>query len=166
MAARYKPCRKCLKAKDVPGWYCKACWNAIVEDGLRSRSLCGNCRSDYGCADCDRIMDERNRASALRGAATRRANNSGYSRPFHAESYWQRKAHAMVRAAIGRGLLPNLKSGEYACADCSEVACIYEHRDYSRPLDVTPVCATCNNRRGTAKWPVAGDYNFVKFKGK
>ena len=41
------------------------------------------------------------------------------------------------------------------CADCDRVACDYDHRDYSRPLDVEPVCRSCNSRRGPALFSVA-----------
>lgn len=48
-------------------------------------------------------------------------------------------------------------SGELApldgqlCADCARPAQCYDHRDYSRPLDVEPVCFSCNVIRGHAK---------------
>lgn len=82
--------------------------------------------------------------------------------PVGADRFWQNRARAEVRMAIERGVLPSLKSGEYACVDCGGVACQYEHRDYGRPLDVEPVCRLCNRLRGTAKWPTAADYQFAK----
>lgn len=36
------------------------------------------------------------------------------------------------------------------CADCGGQATCYDHRDYRKPLDVTPVCSRCNIRRGSA----------------
>jgi hypothetical protein len=38
----------------------------------------------------------------------------------------------------------------FACVDCGEPAVAYEHRDYNRPLDVEPVCRSCNGHRGYA----------------
>lgn len=35
-----------------------------------------------------------------------------------------------------------------ACVDCGAVAEVYDHRDYSKPLDVQPVCRSCNLKRG------------------
>lgn len=39
------------------------------------------------------------------------------------------------------------------CADCLAPASAYDHRDYSRPLAIDPVCRSCNIRRGPAKFP-------------
>lgn len=60
------------------------------------------------------------------------------------------KAHNLVHAAIEAGRLPAL-TGTIKCRDCGKPARVYDHRDYSRPLKVVPVCHSCNTRRGTAK---------------
>lgn len=39
---------------------------------------------------------------------------------------------------------------ECLCVDCGAAAHDYEHRDYTKPLDVVPVCRGCNKRRGPA----------------
>ena|SRR5688572_3284758 len=39
----------------------------------------------------------------------------------------------------------------YKCADCGDKATMYEHRDYTKPLDVEPVCRSCNTARGPAR---------------
>lgn len=38
----------------------------------------------------------------------------------------------------------------FKCADCDQPAECYDHRDYGRPLDVDPVCRSCNAMRGSA----------------
>ena len=43
-----------------------------------------------------------------------------------------------------------LESG-MVCVDCGRLAEMYDHRYYSRPLDVEPVCRGCNRRRGPAR---------------
>jgi hypothetical protein len=53
-----------------------------------------------------------------------------------------------VRAARLAGLLPD--PSVCACADCGKPARDYEHRDYTKPLDVQPVCRSCNVKRGPA----------------
>ena len=56
------------------------------------------------------------------------------------------KAYQIVRYALITGKLPfpyTLK-----CADCGEKAQCYDHRDYTKPLDVTAVCNRCNLKRG------------------
>lgn len=58
----------------------------------------------------------------------------------------------MVRAAVLRGQL--MPASAYWCTDCERPACDYDHRDYTRPFDVDPVCRRCNVRRGHALvWP-------------
>lgn len=54
-----------------------------------------------------------------------------------------------VQKAIAAGRIPPI-SGQ-SCVDCGAKAMIYDHRDYSRPLDVVPVCVRCNALRGPAK---------------
>ena len=38
----------------------------------------------------------------------------------------------------------------FSCVDCGAPATRYDHRDYLKPLKVSPVCAKCNSRRGLA----------------
>lgn len=37
------------------------------------------------------------------------------------------------------------------CADCGSAAKQYDHRDYAKPLAITPVCEACNKKRGRGK---------------
>lgn len=39
----------------------------------------------------------------------------------------------------------------FKCVDCGAPAVCYDHRDYSQPEMVDPVCMRCNKRRGPAK---------------
>ena len=56
------------------------------------------------------------------------------------------KAHRAVKSAIKRGelLLPGFRD----CSDCGKPATEYDHRDYTVPLQVEPVCHSCNVLRG------------------
>jgi len=66
-------------------------------------------------------------------------------------------ARNYVAAAIRCGDLPRL-DGSIPCKDCGKPAVQYEHRDYKRPLDVDPVCRSCNQRRGPgANWGLPKD---------
>ena len=58
------------------------------------------------------------------------------------------KAILAVRMAIRRGLLRHPKL--CICVDCRKRAFDYDHRDYSKPLAVEPVCRRCNQLRGPA----------------
>lgn len=71
--------------------------------------------------------------------------------------YWQSTyasgqmvACLRVAKAVRAGSL--LPARSRMCADCGEGAAVYDHRDYNRPLDVTPVCRRCNALRGPALW--------------
>lgn len=58
------------------------------------------------------------------------------------------RAHNIVRKAIKSGEI--LPASNYKCVDCGKIASLYDHRDYSKPLEIDPVCRACNNRRGPA----------------
>jgi hypothetical protein len=60
-----------------------------------------------------------------------------------------RPARLAVARAISAGKLPRL-DGAILCVDCGKPATEYDHREYARPLDVQPVCHSCNLRRGPA----------------
>jgi len=59
-----------------------------------------------------------------------------------------RKAIAAVQKAVKKGLLPSVKT--LNCVDCGKQGEVYDHRDYNKPLDVVPVCRSCNYYRGSA----------------
>jgi len=72
-----------------------------------------------------------------------------------------------ARSFNGRLLARAIKAGSIApaselpCVDCGALAECYDHRDYSRPLDVEPVCRACNWRRGPGAFLHAGrQYQF------
>lgn len=61
----------------------------------------------------------------------------------------RKASHQIVTIAIRGGILPKL-NGSVKCVDCGKPADHYDHRDYMKPLDVSPVCRSCNSRRGPA----------------
>lgn len=60
----------------------------------------------------------------------------------------KREAGSAVAKAKRKGLLR--PASEFSCTDCSAPAVDYDHRDYNKPLEVQPVCRSCNLRRGSA----------------
>jgi len=60
----------------------------------------------------------------------------------------QCRAIGAVGWAVKLGKLP--KATELTCVDCGKPATQYEHRDYTKPLEIDPVCRKCNHRRGLA----------------
>ena len=57
-----------------------------------------------------------------------------------------------VYRAVKNGTLVSLKTNNIKCKLCDNRATEYEHRDYNKPLDVYPVCHTCNLNMGRAKY--------------
>ena len=56
----------------------------------------------------------------------------------------RRGIHRQIQAAA----LPH--PSEFDCSDCGKPATEYEHRYYALPLEVEPVCTSCNLKRGPA----------------
>lgn len=75
----------------------------------------------------------------------------------------QTRAMAAVHKAKKEGLLPALILCQ--CVDCGRwPAQVYDHRDYSKPAEVEPVCQKCNLKRGRAKWETPGAVQYGGFR--
>jgi hypothetical protein len=96
------------------------------------------------CGDCNAEIDYPLRKGGVCAPCYDRAYSREYSRRFQNA----KRAHWIVSAAVLNGHLPNLRDEIVDCVDCGEQATCYDHRDYSKPLDVQPVCHSCNKRRG------------------
>jgi hypothetical protein len=55
-------------------------------------------------------------------------------------------ARLAVTRAIRRGEIADPNT--LVCMDCGKQAAEYDHRNYHKPLDVQPVCKSCNRKRG------------------
>lgn len=65
----------------------------------------------------------------------------------------RRRASEVLWRAIRKGKIPRLsRTVGIMCVDCGAVATCYDHRDYSKPLEVEPVCQSCNAIRGAASF--------------
>lgn len=93
---------------------------------------------DGTCMDCGDKLTRHYHAMFCLKCATARAKVSD-------------RAGRLVRAAIRKSELPDPSTLE--CVDCGKPAYCYDHRDYSQPLLVEPVCQGCNIRRGPALLP-------------
>lgn len=58
------------------------------------------------------------------------------------------RAIGLVAKTVKQGTLA--PPSDFDCADCGKPAKNYDHRDYTKPLEVTPVCRSCNGKRGPA----------------
>lgn len=54
-------------------------------------------------------------------------------------------AHKAVKRAVYCGDLPLVSTCD--CRDCGIQAAEYHHEDYSKPLDVEPLCISCHKKR-------------------
>lgn len=54
-----------------------------------------------------------------------------------------------VYKAVRTNKIPSPKT--LICVDCGNDASEYDHRDYNKPLEVSPVCRSCNAFRGRGK---------------
>jgi hypothetical protein len=61
---------------------------------------------------------------------------------------WLVRGYTAVAKAIRRRVLA--PAHRHLCVDCGAKAYCYDHRDYRKPLEVEPVCRSCNKRRGPA----------------
>jgi hypothetical protein len=106
------------------------------------------------CNECQRRLESERRA--LQREALRKLGlvTPAVRPPAATYQQAQRRAIALVSNAKMNGKLAYL-DGTILCVDCKrKPATIYEHRDYSKPLEVEPVCHYCNVRRGPAFWIV------------
>lgn len=65
---------------------------------------------------------------------------------------WMHAANRAITRARARGLIG--AASEQQCVDCGRQAFDWDHRDYTKPLHVEPVCRSCNGKRGPALFPL------------
>lgn len=96
------------------------------------------------CRVCNGEIVDRYHSAKLCFPCADHRNNGGY------------KAHSQVKYAIKHGNLAPIK--DMKCVDCGSQAEIYDHKDYNKPLEVEPVCRSCNRKRGSAI-PLSKDFS-------
>ena len=104
------------------------------------------------CIPCERMHNEANReikdcpmcGTGFKNRASHYCS-SGCGTSAHSISLI---AHRLVKKAVDSCAIP--KASDFPCADCGEKAVEYDHRDYTKPLAVDPVCRSCNTKRGPA----------------
>jgi len=145
--------------------------DALRENGKLSCSVPGCEYSRVGLRDlCQEHLSslaESRHRGAIKASESRRRNNPERHGPCNKDdAIWQSRASSAVNMAVRQGILPSLSRGEYQCSDCSDAASVYDHRDYSLPLDVDPVCRACNQKRGAAKYPLPIRHSFKRIVDK
>lgn len=109
------------------------------------------------CKNCGQILLEDIASRAAFTQARRERRAAGRIHPVRtvAETKWRAHVAASTKKAVELGFLPDPSS--CICVDCGKVAACYDHRDYSMPLDVEPVCIACNSHRHRGKMPATKD---------
>lgn len=118
------------------------------------------------CVDCSANISDRS-ANAKRCAPCGKKrvsarDNARYERlrldpSFRAKCVASSRAHAnkyplaiaarvFVGCHVKAGTIPAARL--LACVDCGKPARDYDHRDYTKPLEVEPTCRSCNRLRG------------------
>jgi hypothetical protein len=57
-------------------------------------------------------------------------------------------ARGVICYAMQKGRLLDLSKANVQCVDCGKRALVWDHRDYTKPMLVDPVCYSCNGLRG------------------
>jgi hypothetical protein len=107
-------------------------WGRLKGDGTDITLVCSECSVTY---------------KAQSGSHRDRRHCLGCAAQYAAV---QKKAISETTRAVKRGLIKPAKGQQ--CADCGLPAKYLDHRDYTKPLEVDPVCAVCNAKRGGGKW--------------
>ena len=131
-----KPCVKCgstRRAKPRPGTktgHCIDCANA------RSKKWEKNNRERVKEVQ---INYKKNNLETWKASKIRSTNKERVKKPV------EYKARQIIRAAVTRGDLPRVATCD--CIDCGIQAVDYHHEDYSKPLEVEPLCRMCHIKR-------------------
>lgn len=126
-----------------------------------SRKMCPRCglhqTYNYQCVPCGDIDRAAAKASShwvkrRIAAAERKAASEALGITLGESGLRLREAaQKFTRVAVAEGFLLNPK--DCKCTDCPEQAECYDHRDYGKPMDVEPVCRSCNCKRYTGFMP-------------
>ena len=133
-----KPCKKCggtRRYQPRPGTKTGACID------------CANARSKrWEQNNRDRVKEiqqryKQNNLETWKASKIKSRKKEALKKPV------ETKARRIVRHAVRRGDLPKVST--CTCADCGVQAREYHHEDYSKPLEVVPLCRGCHIKRHT-----------------
>lgn len=135
----------------------KLCGKCLTQNAEHKSYLCMACHEEalakYNVARANFAAKNlaRKKLSADRNARRIELGIDGFRKRGAPELSLRNAAHAFTRAAVINGFLVDPKSCK--CVDCGKQAECYDHRDYSKPMIVDPVCRPCNNSRGRGFMP-------------
>lgn len=135
--AMIKRCSKCRKVKPLAEFH----RDAGRKDGHSKR--CKVCMTELS-----RSYDAKNRGQRKEAAKQYRENNKEEHKKkvhdYRARNKDTVRAAAKLHLAIADGTMPS--ASKLNCDICGRQAQDYHHPDYSKPLDVIPLCRSCHRR--------------------
>lgn len=135
-----KACSKCGETKAISEFF----RNKSKRDGLAT--WCKACMRRYEQSDSGKVAKRRYEKSDKGKVVKSRHNQSGKGkatfRRARANNPRKTTARDAVNNAVKSGGLPGLNTLNCAC--CPAQAEQYHHPDYSKPLDVIPLCIRCH----------------------
>lgn len=152
-----KQCTKCKKWKELSEFYkasskksgyasqCKKCISEAHKDYDRTESL-----KRYNSSEKGKTTRQKYQETQKGVTATRRYRESDkyrtmgreYRKKYRRMFPERTRAHDKVTDEIRAGRL--LPASNYICYFCPNQAAHYHHDDYSKPLEVKPVCSQCH----------------------
>lgn len=147
------------RSKASHEWDCMQCGNRIKRGDLHFGPICNDCGLPPYLARHDGLTPEevssRSVVKMIKTRLENRAKGLHVSRDCRTPEQlsWRLAVGELTKKAVRLGLLPKL-DGSILCVDCDHRSAIcYDHRDYSQPLLVAPVCRNCNASRGKGQMP-------------
>lgn len=119
--------------------------------------LCSDCGADISeyaynarrCASCKSAADlalSKARYERLKDDPDFKAKSNASARAYRQKYPLACRAHFVVKYHVRVGRIPAAR--HLACVDCGKPATDYDHRDYTKPLEIEPTCRSCNLLRG------------------
>ena len=142
-----KPCVKCGSTdryKPRPGkktGACKACQKVINKTWHKANPEKHRARTKAW----RKANPEREEANIKAWRKNNLEKRRAYVKTYEKNNPEKCAAHDMIGSAVRRGDLPRISTCD--CVDCGIQATEYHHEDYSKPLDVEPLCRMCHIKR-------------------
>lgn len=143
-----KRCSKCQKAKSLDEFYndnrkkdgkvseCKECWKNREKDKYQSSQYTRNKKREWAITKRDKIKHSEYNKSYTKTGKGKEVQKNGrikYRQKFPEKI----RAKNLVHYYIGQGKIPHIST---QVCKCGKQATDYHHPDYSKPLEVVPLC--------------------------
>ncbi len=132
-----KACGRCGEEKPLIEF------NRMNSSADGRHGYCRQCSAIYHRAYHAANWESQNAKCRARNQLTKKARQERQRR-YHKRHPSRGRATRLVNYAVKTGKLPHIST--QSCVHCGQEATEYHHPDYSRPLDVVPLCRSCHKR--------------------